>query len=118
MAGTAFTFLRYFRPFRIGKLVLAHSDSLLHAGRDGQAVVGVEGGVPAQPAPGEGAGSQHIAPKASPAAPAGHGAVPGAGAVQLGKAQPRQPAEQARKLHPRFQPRQDGEGPVGLTECT
>lgn len=47
---TSFTFLRHFRPLGVGKLVLAHADPLLHAGGDGEAVVGVEGGVPTQPA--------------------------------------------------------------------
>lgn len=44
------TFLRHVRPLGVGELVLPHPDPLLHARRDGQAVVGVERRVSTQPA--------------------------------------------------------------------
>ena len=44
------TLFRDVLPLRGGELVLAHADPLLHAGGDGRARVGVEGGEPTQPA--------------------------------------------------------------------
>lgn len=42
------TFVRNIGPLRVGELVLAHPDPLLHAGGDGLARVGVEWWKPAQ----------------------------------------------------------------------
>lgn len=42
------TFVRNIGPLRVGELVLAHPDPLLHAGGDGLARVGVERWKPAQ----------------------------------------------------------------------
>lgn len=47
------TFVRNIGPLRVGELVLAHPDPLLHAGGDGLARVGVERWKPAQTADGK-----------------------------------------------------------------
>lgn len=44
------TILRHARPLGCRELVLAVANALLHSGRDGHAVVAVEGRVTAQPA--------------------------------------------------------------------
>ena len=53
-----FGVLRDVGPFRLGKLVLARANALLHAGGDGKTMVAVEWRKPTQPGEGDGEGKQ------------------------------------------------------------
>lgn len=50
--GCPVTFLWHVRPLRVGELVLAHTDTPLHPGRDGQPMIGVKWGVTTEPVEG------------------------------------------------------------------